>query len=250
MTTIVTRAGKGSELTWPEVDANFTNLQTTADAAAPTSMVSLMPTVISAISPDIFGAAGATINYDNTTPVTATSFAACTAAQIGSRKTIIPTVNANFTASANLVVDGATSGTYAMPANAIVEVIPVTTTKFIVTTIFATGSWNPVATSVTGTITSYTSSGTYTKIGNVVTAHCAVAITDNGTGATNGLISPLPFACGAIGTVAAGRNGGTTGAMEAAIVIAGASYASIFKYDNSYPWGTGATSTFVFVYRV
>jgi hypothetical protein len=33
-TSITTRAGKGSELTWNEVDANFTNLKTTADAAA------------------------------------------------------------------------------------------------------------------------------------------------------------------------------------------------------------------------
>lgn len=32
-TTIVTRAGKGSELTWAEMDANVTNLQVTADAA-------------------------------------------------------------------------------------------------------------------------------------------------------------------------------------------------------------------------
>lgn len=32
-TTIVTRAGKGSELTMAEADSNFTNLQTTADAA-------------------------------------------------------------------------------------------------------------------------------------------------------------------------------------------------------------------------
>lgn len=34
MTTIVTRAGKGSKLTKAEVDANFTNLQATADGAA------------------------------------------------------------------------------------------------------------------------------------------------------------------------------------------------------------------------
>lgn len=32
-TTIVTRAGKGAELTWSEVDANFTNLRATADGA-------------------------------------------------------------------------------------------------------------------------------------------------------------------------------------------------------------------------
>lgn len=36
-TSITTRAGKGAELTWDEVDANFTNLQTTADAALPTA---------------------------------------------------------------------------------------------------------------------------------------------------------------------------------------------------------------------
>ena len=34
-TSITTRAGKGSPLTHDEVDANFTNLQTTADAALP-----------------------------------------------------------------------------------------------------------------------------------------------------------------------------------------------------------------------
>jgi len=33
-TTIVTRAGKGAELTFAEIDANFTNLKATADAAA------------------------------------------------------------------------------------------------------------------------------------------------------------------------------------------------------------------------
>ncbi|BAQ84172.1 hypothetical protein [uncultured Mediterranean phage uvMED] len=37
MTTIVTRSGKGSPLTNNEVDANFTNLKTTADAALPLS---------------------------------------------------------------------------------------------------------------------------------------------------------------------------------------------------------------------
>jgi hypothetical protein len=44
MTTIVTRAGKGSALTHNEVDANFTNLQTTADAAAATSSLAAVAT--------------------------------------------------------------------------------------------------------------------------------------------------------------------------------------------------------------
>lgn len=50
MTTITTRAGKGSELTWSEVDANFTGLRDTADAALPkaggtmTGALTLKPT--------------------------------------------------------------------------------------------------------------------------------------------------------------------------------------------------------------
>lgn len=105
---------------------------TSAAHAARLDQISLLPTVASATAPDIFGAAGVTINYTGTT--TATSLAACTAAQVGSKKTIIPETGASFTASANLIVDGATSGTYLMPANEVVEVIALTTTKFSITT--------------------------------------------------------------------------------------------------------------------
>lgn len=43
-TTIVTRAGKGSPLTYDEVDSNFTNLKATADSAAPASSLATVAT--------------------------------------------------------------------------------------------------------------------------------------------------------------------------------------------------------------
>lgn len=57
-TTIVTRAGKGSALTHTEVDANFTNLKVTADAAKTTADTAVQSVV-----------AGANVTVDNTDPL-------------------------------------------------------------------------------------------------------------------------------------------------------------------------------------
>lgn len=55
MTIIVTRSGKGSALTWSELDANFTNLQTTADAAnTQGANVASAATIDLSTSPDQF----------------------------------------------------------------------------------------------------------------------------------------------------------------------------------------------------
>jgi len=56
------------------------------------------------------------------------------------------------------------------------------------------GVWTPTATSQTGAITTYTSSGTYTKIGRSVTITAGVVLTDVGTAAGKMFISSLPFA--------------------------------------------------------
>lgn len=153
----------------------------TKTIAAPNTATSGISPVTSSASPDIFGAAGYTINLDNSTPVTTTSFAACTSAQVGSAKKVIPAQNWNVTASANLVVDGATSGTFLMPAGAILEVLAASTTTFKVTTIFATGTWTAT---FTGFTTSPTSVFKYTKIGrtvHVTPVTTAIAATSNAT---------------------------------------------------------------------
>jgi VIT1/CCC1 family predicted Fe2+/Mn2+ transporter len=56
------------------------------------------------------------------------------------------------------------------------------------------GTWTPVLTAQTGSITSYTTSnGTYTKIGNTVSIQVLVSITNVGS-ASGTLLLTLPFA--------------------------------------------------------
>jgi len=108
---------------------------TAADHAVKLKQVSLMPTVASAATTmDIFGAAGATVSASGTTTVT--SIPNCTTAQVGSAKTIIPSDAAGFsiTATANIVVNGATSGTYLMPKDANIQIIATSISTFKITT--------------------------------------------------------------------------------------------------------------------
>ena len=55
------------------------------------------------------------------------------------------------------------------------------------------GTWTPIVSSFSGSITSYTSAGTYTKVGRLVTVSCNFSITNNGTGAGLLLLTGLPF---------------------------------------------------------
>jgi len=166
---------------------------TTATQAVQLQQVSLLPTVTSATATDIFGAAGATISIYNSTPVTTTSFTDCTSEQVGSVKRVIPVQAWSVTASANLVVDGATSGTFVMPAGAKLEVLASTTTKFEITTISATGTWAPNGAGLT-VVGAFSSVGTWSKIGNSVTIYGKVIGTTSVAVSTNGVISSnLPF---------------------------------------------------------
>jgi hypothetical protein len=55
------------------------------------------------------------------------------------------------------------------------------------------GTWTPIVESFSGSITSYTSVGTYTKIGQQVTVSFIFTITNNGTGAGLLFVTGLPF---------------------------------------------------------
>jgi len=55
------------------------------------------------------------------------------------------------------------------------------------------GTWTPTVTSSGGSITSYTSAGTYTKIGNIVTVGYVFQITNAGTASGLATITNLPF---------------------------------------------------------
>jgi hypothetical protein len=56
------------------------------------------------------------------------------------------------------------------------------------------GTWTPIMTSENGSITSYTSSGTYTKIGNIVTVTGYTVLTTVGTAGGRAFIAGFPFA--------------------------------------------------------
>lgn len=58
------------------------------------------------------------------------------------------------------------------------------------------GTWTPVATSQAGSITAYTSSGTYTKIGRFVYLSGIITITTGGTATGVIFIAGYPFANG------------------------------------------------------
>jgi hypothetical protein len=65
------------------------------------------------------------------------------------------------------------------------------------------GTWTPSVTAQTGTLTTTSSTGSYTKIGKAVTVNFRITITDAGTG-TNGLfISNFPFAAATATTLSA-----------------------------------------------
>jgi hypothetical protein len=147
------------------------NDPTAANHAVALKQVSLFPALPSAASLNIFGASGYAINLDNSTPVVTTSLVACTNAQVGSTKKVFPAQNWSITASANLIIDGATSGTYLMPAGANIEVFAMTNTQFMITTIFATGLWTPNQGSGLTISGTFSSLGKWTKRGNEASLH-------------------------------------------------------------------------------
>lgn len=101
------------------------------------------------------------------------------------------------------------------------------------------GTFVPTVTASSGTITSYTPSGSVKYIGNLVFFQVKAVITDNGTGAGNITIT-LPFT-NTTHCVVAGREYGISGHALTGIIGAGSATISIARYDGSYPAATGAT---------
>lgn len=100
------------------------------------------------------------------------------------------------------------------------------------------GTWNPVVTSGGGSITAYTASGTYTRIGRQVTATLSVNITNVGT-ATGKAIVTLPFTASAVQCIGSGRESNNTGNMLQIYTNASTATADVFTYANGTPLATG-----------
>lgn len=112
------------------------------------------------------------------------------------------------------------------------------------------GTWTPVVTSSTGSITSYTATGNYTKIGKVVVVSGFITITNNGTGSGNGNIAGLPYTVGGQGASGCSRSAAAGGHMVNIQVLSSGTTFTMWKYDNTYPFLTGSELAFSFSYLV
>lgn len=99
------------------------------------------------------------------------------------------------------------------------------------------GTWSPSVTALSGTFTSVSATGSYTKIGRTVFFGATITITTNGTAATAIQIT-LPFTPSRAGTYY-GREMVATGKTQAGQITSGSATSQFLNYDNTYPGGSG-----------
>ena len=112
------------------------------------------------------------------------------------------------------------------------------------------GTFTPTLVSGSGTITSYTASGSYTRIGRSVTVSIYIKITNNGTGASYLRVSGLPYTIGqngASGAVYESQVSGNTCIIQAPN---GGTLFYMYTYNNGYPGATNAQFNLSFTYLV
>ena len=96
--------------------------------------------------------------------------------------------------------------------------------------------FTPVITSSTGTITTYTASGTYKRLGDFAEFYISINITDNGTG-SGYLTATIPITT--TGGILSGRDFGVGGYLLSGQSVG--SSVTVRKYDNAYPAASGST---------
>jgi hypothetical protein len=112
------------------------------------------------------------------------------------------------------------------------------------------GTWTPVVTSSTGTITTVGDvSGTYIKVGSQVTVWASIAITANGSGGGAIVFSGLPFVNSAVRKTGVGWNQNTALTL-AAFVNNLNTTGGVRRYDAAYPVTTGESFVFTVTYSV
>jgi len=102
------------------------------------------------------------------------------------------------------------------------------------------GNYTPTVAATTGTITSYTATAYYTRVGRQVTLTTYVVITNAGTGAGT-LTITLPFtANGNIAFSGTGRENALTGVALQANITAGGTVVNVVNYANATVIATNA----------
>jgi len=100
---------------------------------------------------------------------------------------------------------------------------------------YETGSWTPTVTALSGSITSYTSSGTYVKVGKLVSLMFTINITNQGTASSVMVITNLPFATSGLNTSAGVMRENAVSGISGGIVTQNATTLYAAKYDGTTP---------------
>jgi hypothetical protein len=101
------------------------------------------------------------------------------------------------------------------------------------------GTWTPVLVPTSGSITTQTNSGAYTKIGGQVTVNFLCIINNVGTATALSSMSGLPFASSSAAGVGAGRESSSTGLMWQWLAGSGLTALSGWTYANNSAIATG-----------
>ena len=98
-------------------------------------------------------------------------------------------------------------------------------------------AYTPTVTAGTGTLTSASATGRYSRVGNTVSIQQTITVTTNGSGATY-ISASLPVQAATHEYLLTGRND-TTGKMLQAEIMSGATSTRTFDYANAYPVASG-----------
>jgi len=117
---------------------------------------------------------------------------------------------------------------------------------------YETGTFTPTITANSGSITTYTSSGIYTKIGNVVFFSLVVTVSSVGS-ASSALLFSLPFTSSGNVQATYGREYNNSGYGLQGIVNSGQAngyvYSSTSNNGNAFSGGSGMVATISGYYR-
>ena len=106
------------------------------------------------------------------------------------------------------------------------------------------GTWSPIISTSGGPVTSYSSSGTYVKVGKAVVVTFIFAVTNYTGGSGSGLIGGLPFATSTNAMSGTYRESSTTGAIHTLMYYTSTEVISF----ASAAWTTGSTGSGSFCY--
>jgi hypothetical protein len=108
-------------------------------------------------------------------------------------------------------------------------------------------SFTPVVTSATGSITSYTATGAYTRIGKLCVMRFTIVVTNAGTAAAAMLVT-MPFNAVAGVQMGVARETAAVGFMSSVTVTQ--TRLEVNKYDNTTPFGSGYSTSGTVSYEV